>query len=84
MLENGAESPASGARFVSVPDFWKTRRLKAKTQVYCDLILHAPQFFTSPTLLTKLTLNIQNAKAENLPKPMLKTDFAKSGLCQKK
>ncbi len=77
LLENGAESPASGARLVSVPDIWKTRRPKNRTQPFSDLILHAPHFFTSPTLPTKPTLNYKNAKAENLLKPLLKTDFVK-------
>ena len=31
LLEIAAESPASGARCVSVPDFWKTRRPKTRT-----------------------------------------------------
>jgi len=57
---------------------------KKQNTALTDLILHARQFFTSLTLPTKATLNLQNAKAENLPKPLLKTDFAKSGLCQKK
>ena len=50
---------------------------KKQNTALTDLILHAPQFFTSPTLPTKPTLNYKNAKAEDLPKPMLKTDFAK-------
>jgi len=57
---------------------------KKQNTALTDLILHAPQFFTSPTLLWKLLLDLQNTKAENLPKPMLKTDFAKSLLCRKK
>ena len=73
MLEIAAESPASGARFVSVPDFCKTRWLKKQNTALIDLILHAPQFFTSLTFQTKPTLNYKNAKAKNLPKPMLKT-----------
>ena len=60
------------------------RRLKTKTQTFSDLILHVPQFFTSPTLLKLKLRNYQNAKAEDLPKPWLKTDFAKNLLCQKK
>jgi hypothetical protein len=55
-----------------------------RTTLLIDLILHAPQFFTNPTLPPKPKLNYQNAKAEDLPKPLLKTDFAKRGLCQKK
>jgi len=31
MLENGAESPASGARFVGQTRFCKTRQLKSRT-----------------------------------------------------
>jgi len=84
MLEIAAESPASGARFVRFCGLCKTRRLKTEAQFYCDLILHAPQFFTSPTLLWKLRLIYQNAKADDLPKPMLKTDFTKKRPCQKK
>jgi hypothetical protein len=61
-----AESPASGARFVSVPDIWKTRRLKRQNTALTDLILPAPHFFTSPTLPLKTNLNLQNAEAENL------------------
>jgi len=60
------------------------RRLKTKTQTFNDLILHAPPFFTSPTLFWKNRLIYQNAEVENLPEPLLKTDFAKSDLCQKK
>jgi len=48
-----------------------------------DLILHAPQFFTSLTLFWKMRLTYQKAKAEDLPKLLLKTDFAKKLLCQK-
>jgi hypothetical protein len=84
MLEMCADSPASGARFVSVPDIWKTRRPKIRTQPFTDLILHAPQIFTSPTLFWKMRLTYQNARAKDLPKPLLKTDFAKNTICREK
>ena len=67
-----AESPASGARFVRwlrvVQDSfaWKQNR------AFCDLILHARLFFTSSTLFWELWLTYQNARAEDLLKPMLK------------
>jgi len=54
LLEIAAESPASGARFVGKNWGKRTRRLKTKTTPLTDLILHAPQFFTSPTLFWKL------------------------------
>ena len=57
---------------------------KNRTTLLTDLILHAPQIFTSPTLFWKLRLTWKNAEAENLPKPLLKTDFIKKWLCQKK
>jgi hypothetical protein len=59
------------------------RCLKTKTQTFSDFILHAPQFFTSPTLLWKPKLIYQNAEAENLPKPLLKTDFAEKQIARK-
>jgi hypothetical protein len=62
----------------------KTRRLKNRIQSFSDLILHARQFFTSPTLPLKPRQNWKNAKAEDLPNPLLKTDFAKNETCQKK
>jgi len=62
----------------------KTRRLKTKTQILTDLILHAPQFFTSLTLILENTTDLPKRRVENLPKPLLKNDFAKSLLCQKK
>jgi hypothetical protein len=62
----------------------KTLLPKDKTQPFCDLILHAPSFFTSPTLLKPKLWNYQNTKAEGLPKPLLQTDFAKKLICQKK
>jgi hypothetical protein len=61
-----------------------THRLKTKTQTFSDLILHAPQFFTSLTLILENTTDVPKRRAENLPKPLPKIDFAKSGLCQKK
>ena len=70
--EIAAESPASGARFVRwlrvVQDSfaWKQNR------AFCDLILHARLFFTSSTLFWELWLTYQNARAEDLLKPMLK------------
>jgi len=79
-----AESPASGARFVRFCGLRKIHRLKTKAQFCCDLILHAPQFFTSLTLPTKTNSNLQNTKADDLPKPLLKTDFTKKRPCQKK
>jgi hypothetical protein len=57
---------------------------KHRTTPLTDLILHAPQFFTSPTLFWEMRLTYQTARAEDLPKLMLKTDFAKKLLCQKK
>jgi len=57
LLEIAAEYPASGAGFVGQNWGKRTRRLKTKTQPFSDLILHAPQFFTSPTLPLKLTMN---------------------------
>jgi len=57
---------------------------KKQNTALTDLILHAPQFFTSLTLFLKMRLTYQNAKAEDLLKPMLKTDFAKKQTCQKK
>ena len=57
------------------PGFGRLATLTRTTSF--DLILHAPQYFTSPTLPTNLTLNWKNAKAKNLLKPVLKTDFAK-------
>jgi hypothetical protein len=57
---------------------------KNRTTPLTDLILHAPQFFTSPTLFWNMRPIYQNAKAENLPRPLPKTDFAKNLLYQKK
>jgi len=62
----------------------KARRLKTKTTPFSDLILHAPQFFTSLTFALEDKIDLQKRRAENLLKPLLKTDFAKSLLCQKK
>jgi len=62
----------------------KARRQKTKTTPLTDLILHALQFFTSLTLILENTTDVPKRRAENLPKPLPKIDFAKSGLCQKK
>jgi hypothetical protein len=84
MLEIAAESPASGARFVRCVRVVQDLFTKNRTTPLIDLILHAPQIFTSPTLFWKIRLIYQNARAEDLPEPLLKTDFAKKLLCQKK
>jgi hypothetical protein len=57
LFEICAESPASGARFVGKNWGEQDTLPKNQTQPYRDLILHARQFFTSPTLQLKLTMN---------------------------
>jgi hypothetical protein len=78
------ESPASGARFVRWLRIVQDLFPETRTMLLTDLILHARQFFTSPTLFWKTRLTYQNARAEDLLKPLLKTDFTKKLLCQKK
>jgi hypothetical protein len=84
LLGIAAESPASGARFVGKSRGEQDTPPKNRTQPFTDLIVHAPQFFTSLTLPLKPRQNWKNAKAEDLLKPLLKTDFAKTEPCQKK
>jgi hypothetical protein len=85
LLEIAAESPASGARFVSVPDLCKTRCLKTRTQLFTDLILRAPQFFTSLTLPTKTNLNLQERQSRELAETYAeKMTLPKKQTCQKK
>jgi len=50
----------------------KPRRLKTKTQILTDLILHATKFFTSPTLILGNMTDLPKPRAKNLPKPLLK------------
>ena len=63
-----AESPASGARFVGKNWGKRTRRLKTKATPLTDLILHAPQIFTSLTLAMETEADLQKSQSQELAK----------------
>ena len=81
MLEIAAESPASGARFVGKN--WGKHDTPPKNQNpdFQWLDFTRATIFYKPDFALKMSKNWKNGKAENLLKPLLKPDFAKSLLC---
>jgi hypothetical protein len=50
----------------------KTRRLKAKTQPFTDLILHATKIFTSPTLTMETETDLPKRQSQELAETFAK------------
>jgi hypothetical protein len=61
-----AESPASGARFVGKNWGKQDTPPKNRTLPFGDLILHAPQIFTSPTLAVETEPDLPNRQSREL------------------
>jgi len=83
MLGIAPESPASGARFVGKNWGKKTHCLKTETLPFSDLILRAPQIFTSPTLFWKLSLTYQKPERRTCGNPCRKLTLLKSYFARK-
>ena len=90
MLENGAESPASGARFVGKNWGKQDTPPKKQNHAITDLILHAPQFFTSLTFALENTTDLPKRQSQELAETyaekmtLLKSYFAKKNKPDKK